>query len=119
MNPTIEMLRHFLTRATTRPWGVKSDEPGTVWVLDDSGAPYCRLADCRPGGEANAHLIAAMFDHLPALLDVAEAAQELRDCWHESTMCIVDPPCRNCKACRFVAAVAKLGMVPNVIGDEK
>ena len=85
----IEELRGLLPRATLGPWSVRTMRPNTlgpVWI----DAPNMRnIADCgnpselTPHGfcayvephvrEANAALIAAMRNALPALLDLAES----------------------------------------------
>ncbi len=78
----IKELNALLAMATPRHWKARDEWPehdpgGTVWVLDDNGKPYCTLADCRPGGVANAQLIAAMHEALPALLEVAMIFQSI------------------------------------------
>lgn len=76
----IDELKMRYEQATNGDWGLKSTEPGTVWILDDGGAPYARLADCRPGGMDNAMLIATMHRDLPRLIDLAEKVND----WFES-----------------------------------
>jgi hypothetical protein len=81
---TTAELRALLAQSTTHGWIATHDKPehdpgGIVWVANDDGTPYCKLADCRPGGVYNARLIAAMHTALPALLDAFDAAQAFYD----------------------------------------
>jgi hypothetical protein len=48
------------------------------------------------------------IDYIARLEAVAEAAKELRDRYHEASMCVLTPPCGDCIACRFERTLAAL-----------
>lgn len=107
----IEKLRELLAKATPGPW------PPAVTASDNRDMGHARGPEhprpsrmsWHPQTEADAALISAMRDTLPALLDVAEAARTLVEgsgYEAESNQELV------------IVALAKLSMVPNVHGDE-
>lgn len=67
-------LRRLLAEATPRPWNADglTLRPGTVW--DEHGADLARA-----WLPADAALIVAAVNALPALLDVADAARTISD----------------------------------------
>jgi hypothetical protein len=73
----LDRLEQLARAATPGPWRTKDGDPGRAWINDDAGDPYCTVADCRPGGEANAAFIAtanpAFVLQLLARLRAAEA----------------------------------------------
>lgn len=74
----VEQLRQLEQAATPGEWRVETYEDGSgAFVV--RGMQYL-IAEARPsdhGDQGNARLIAAMRNALPALLDIAEAAQDV------------------------------------------
>lgn len=135
----VDRLRALLAKATPGPWTVSDDEPGDVvlygpdenWMAnignwarqhEEIDAKAAARQACEFRDAADAQLMAAMRDALPALLDVAEAAAE--HAWHN---CQCGANYSTCSACRLREALAKLSVIENgrtsaetnVIGDEK
>lgn len=110
---TIEELRDLLAKATPGRWV----ETGTeIYVPGGDG----HIVQDRGMDATNAVLMVAAVNALPALLDVAEAVAKCHQYLYE-----VDAHGRY-NAIEFwrafgdaTTAVKRLGMVPNVIGDEK
>ena len=81
---TIDELRRLLAEATPGPWETDEFDPGTVTVLQSSPKTEALcVADLADGAtdrpDANAALIVAAVNALPALLRVAEAAAVVCD----------------------------------------
>ena len=70
MTDPVVRLRQLMERAEPGPWRLDQYEDDFV----DTG-----LRTIKAGCSANAALIIAMHEALPALLDIAEAAQDLLD----------------------------------------
>lgn len=72
----IEDLACLEKSATARPWAApdKGDKDNTVWGPSDE---LPNIADCV--SPADAHLIAAVRNALPEILEVLRAAKDLQD----------------------------------------
>ena len=86
---TVEILRELEAKATPGPWGQNIAAVNRDWlkgtlqeaVVDASGAPVAVFAE----NYANAALIAAMRNAMPALLRVADAAKARFEVWTPET----------------------------------
>lgn len=70
----VTRLREALAKATPRPWGARAHEDPQWMVLGPRGRYHAICLTSQGNDEANAALIAAAVNALPALLDVVEAA---------------------------------------------
>ena len=76
----VEQLRQLEQAATPGPWGAADGGSFGGWWLSINGDPSNRTLAAVPEGYLpDAELIAAARNCLPALLDIAEAAQEYVD----------------------------------------
>ncbi|MDA8311464.1 MAG: hypothetical protein M0Z46_12795 [Actinomycetota bacterium] len=124
MTDRIAELRELTRAATPGPWRPTTPDPTVLDLLAESwssangeevadfpGASWPQgpaWVDCTDTGlffdPADAALIVAMRNALPALLDVVEAARDLG----LETVCLLSPPCGWCGACALKAALARL-----------
>lgn len=74
---SIEELRRLEQAATPAPWAVATDRQGDYLVAHHEAA-VCDLLDSTLAARQDARLITAARNALPALLRVAEIAQEVR-----------------------------------------
>lgn len=93
---TVQELRDLLTAAPALPWSIVSNLEGCDtsgdWIVSaDDDAIVCALP-------ADAALIIAAVNALPALLNLAEAVQD-HNCPNEHWSWLDNPPhCRTCHA---------------------